>query len=215
MARLDAWFDRGRRDDGPERVVDRVLTVPNVLSLLRLAALPFIYLDLVSGPDRHLRALVVLMIFAATDWLDGYVARRFDQVSRVGKLFDPISDRLLVTVVGIALIVADVVPLWVVVVLVARDVVVMAGGVALMRRGIPAPAVTRVGKTATFVLMTAFPLWILASVLGDGPSDPDRVTDAVAWSLFGIGTALYYYAAAQYASTSIAALRDLGGRQRG
>jgi hypothetical protein len=90
-------FDIGKKD-GPEIVSDRVLTVPNLLSLARIAALPIIYLDLVAG--RLIRALVLLGVFAATDWLDGYLARRFDQVSKLGKVLDPTSDRILFVVVA-------------------------------------------------------------------------------------------------------------------
>lgn len=190
-------FDIGAKD-GPEDVSDRILTVPNLLSLLRLLALPWIYADLVRGPDTHLRALVVLGVFAATDWLDGYVARRFDQVSKLGKLFDPITDRLLVAVVGVAMIVADLLPWWVIAVLVTRDVILLVGGAVLLRRGIPPPAVTRVGKAATFGLMFAFPFFILASVLGDGPSDPHDVMVVVAWITLVANTVLYYVAAGQY-----------------
>lgn len=188
-------FDIGARE-GPEVVTDRVLTVPNVLSVLRLVALPFVYLDLVNG--QHLRALVVLGAFSATDWFDGYIARRFGQISRIGKLMDPVSDRLMIIVVGIGMVVSGLIPLWAVLVLLARDLVVLAGGLFLMTRKITPPPVTRIGKTATFTLMFALPAFILASVLGDGAADPEPTTQAVAWTLYGLGTVEYYVAAVQY-----------------
>ena len=191
-------YDIGAKD-GPEEVSGRILTVANVLSFVRLLALPFVYLDLVGGPDRHLRAFVVLVVFVWTDWIDGYVARRFDQVTRLGKLLDPIADRLLVIVVGLGMVQADLVPLWIVLVLLARDLVVLAGGIALVRRGLTPPAVTRIGKTATFGLMFALPAFILASAVGNGPDDPQPVVQAIAWATLVTSTVLYYVAAGQYA----------------
>lgn len=191
-------YDIGGKD-GPEVVSDRVFTAANVLSFVRLLALPVIYLDLVRGPDTHWRAFVLLVVFVWTDWIDGYVARRFDQVTKVGKLLDPIADRLLVIVVGLGMVQADLIPLWVVVVLLARDLIVLVGGVLLVRRGVTPPAVTRIGKTATFGLMFALPAFILASVLGDGPTDPQPVVQWIAWITLIVNTVLYYVAAGQYA----------------
>lgn len=200
-------YDIGGKE-GPESVSDRVFTAANVLSFVRLLALPFIYLDLVGGADTHLRAFVLLVVFVLTDWVDGYVARRFDQVTRIGKLLDPIADRLLVIVVGFGMVVSDLVPLWVVLVLLARDLVVLVGGIVLVRRGLTPPAVTRIGKTATFGLMFALPSFILASVLGDGPRDPQPVVQAIAWVTLLVSTALYYLAAAQYARMVVRASRS-------
>lgn len=192
-------FDIGTKDD-PGEVTDRILTVPNLLSFARLAVLPIIYLDLVNG--RLLRAFVLLAIFAATDWLDGYIARRFDQVSRLGALLDPISDRVLFVVVGIGFVVAGIVPLWVVAVLLVRDLVVMlVGGVMLLQGRTQLPEVTRVGKAATFGLMWAFPTWLLAAIVGDGPSDPQPVLNVLAWVTYLINIVLYYLAAVGYART--------------
>jgi len=199
-------FDVGKKD-GPEIVSTRVVTIPNVLSLLRLLALPWIYIDLTAQPPRLLRAFVVLVIFAATDWLDGYLARRLDQVTQLGKLLDPISDRLLVIVVGVAMILADLIPLWAVLVLVIRDVIVLGGGIWLVSRGLQAPPVTRVGKAATFGLMFAFPTFILAAVFGGGAADPQPVVLAFAWFTYVTNTVLYYIAAGQYARVARAQLR--------
>ncbi len=203
-------FDVGKKD-GPEVVSDRVLTVPNVLSFVRLLALPWILIDLTAEPPRLLRAFVVLVVFAATDWFDGYLARRLDQVSKLGKLLDPISDRLLIIVVGLGMVLSGLVPLWAVLVLLARDVVVLAGGLTLLGRGLQAPAVTKVGKAATFGLMFAFPTFILAAVLGDGVADPQPAVRAFAWFTYATNTVLYYIAAGQYA---VDARRQLRERQR-
>lgn len=193
-------FDIGAKD-GPQAVSDRVVTVPNLLSFARLAALPVIYLDLVT--DRYVRAFVLLAVFAATDWLDGYVARRFDQVSKLGKLLDPISDRVLFVVVGVAFVVADLLPLWALLLLLVRDVAVLLVGGVLLARGASPPDVTRLGKAATFGLMWAFPTFLVAAIVGDGPTDPQPVLQAVAWITYLVNTVLYYLAAADYARTLV------------
>jgi cardiolipin synthase (CMP-forming) len=198
-------FDIGTKDE-PGEVTGRILTVPNLLSFARLAVLPIIYLDLVNG--NLTRAFVLLAVFAATDWLDGYIARRFDQVSRLGQVLDPISDRVLFIVVGIGFVVAGIVPLWVVLLLLARDLaVLLVGGVLLLRGRSQLPEVTRVGKAATFGLMWAFPLWLMAAIVGDGPSDPQPALNALAWVTYLINVVLYYLAAIGYARTVLRADR--------
>lgn len=199
-------FDIGAAD-GPQEVSDRILTVPNVLSFARLAALPIIYLQLVGG--RELRALILLAVFAATDWLDGYLARRLDQLTRLGALLDPISDRALFIVVGIGVVAAGLVPLWAVVVLLLRDgLVALVGGVLLLR-GATTPEVTRVGKASTFGLMVALVAFLLAAVVGDGAGQPDGVVLGVAWVMFAGSILLHYLSALDYART---VFRTLPGR---
>jgi cardiolipin synthase len=195
MGAFDRWFDVGGKD-GPKEVSNRVLTVANALSAARLAALPLIYVDLVG--ERYLRALLVLIVFAATDWLDGYVARRFDQVTRIGQLLDPISDRALFVVVGIGFIVSGVMPLWAVLVLFVRDVLILAGGALLLLRGSRPPDVTRIGKAATFGLMFALPFFLGAAVVGDGPTDPEPILYVIAWITYTINATLYWISALGY-----------------
>ena len=189
-------FDIGAKD-GPQQVSDRVLTVPNLLSFARMGVLPLIYLDLTEG--RWVRALVLVVVFASTDWFDGYLARRLDQTSRLGQLLDPVSDRLLFLVVGVGFVVADLLPLLALALLLVRDAVVMGIGGVLLAVGRRPPPVSRLGKTATFGLMVAFPLFLLAAVLGDGAAAPEPVTQAVAWVTFAVHAVLYYVSAAGYA----------------
>lgn len=187
-------FSHGSRG-GPETTHDRILTFPNLISLIRVLALPFVYIDIVGG--RPGRALIILAIIASTDWVDGYVARRFDQITRFGQLFDPISDRLLIVVVAVAMIVADLLPLWAVAVLLARDVLVMLGGGVLLLRGGSPPPVTDLGKAATFGLMFSLPAFLLAAAL-----DSAQLRGA-GWAglvCFGI---LYYLSAGQYAAAML------------
>lgn len=188
-------FDIGG-GDGPERVSSRVLTVPNLLSFARLAILPIVFLDLVQG--AHLRAFVLLVVFTSTDWFDGYIARRFDQVTRLGKLLDPLSDRVLFVVVGLGFAMGDLLPWWAVLALLARDVLVVgSGGVVLLRGGIR-PEVTRLGKAATFGLMFALPAFLLASVLGEGPLEPQPLVQAVAWIVYWPSLAMYWLSGLSY-----------------
>ena len=190
---FDRLFDVGARD-GPEVVGDRVWTVPNVLSLVRLLVMPLVWFDIVG--DRPVRALVVLGVLVATDWVDGYVARRFDQVSRLGKVLDPISDRILIAVVVIALGVAGIAPWWALGAVLLRDLVVAVVGLVVLGRGHQPPAVTRTGKAATFGLMATFPTFLLAEAVGGPGRD---VLRAVCFAGLAVATVLYYVAAAQYA----------------
>lgn len=208
MGGLDRFFDLGGDPEAPQEVSNRILTVPNVLSLARIAILPLVFIDLVG--ERYLRALIVLALFAATDWLDGYVARRFGQVTRLGQLLDPISDRALFLIVGIAFVVSGLLPLWALLVVLVRDALVMAGGALLLGGGDRPPAVTRIGKSSTFALMFAFPLFIGAAVLGDGPAAPEPVVLVVAWALFVVGAVLHWISAWQYLR---AVLRERGPSQ--
>ena len=195
MGGLDRFFDIGGKDE-PQEPSNRIWTAANLLSFARILALPIIVIDLAG--ERLLRALILLAIFAATDWLDGYVARRFDQVSRLGQLLDPISDRALFVVVGIGFVVGDLLPLWALLVLVARDVLVMGGGGIMLLIGRRPPEVTRIGKTATFILMVAFPLFLGAAVIGDGVADPDAVLRILAWAAYAVGALLYWLSVVGY-----------------
>lgn len=190
------FYDLG--GGGEQRVASRrVLTIPNLLSFARLAILPVVYVDLTS--DRLVRAFVLLAVFASTDWFDGYLARRLDQVTELGKLLDPISDRVLFVVVGLGYVVAGLLPLWAVLALLVRDVLVaVAGGLLLARGGRP-PDVTRLGKTATFGLMCALPLFLLAAIVGDGMTAPQPHLHGLAWALFTVNAVLYWVAAVDYA----------------
>lgn len=187
-------FDIGAKDE-PQEATDRIVTIPNALSVLRLAALPLIYLDLVDG--RWLRAFVLLAVFSATDWLDGYLARRLDQITRFGALLDPISDRALFVVVGVGFVQAGLLPWWPVLLLLARDVVVLVVGVVLLRGDRGVPPVSKLGKAATFGLMWALPMFLLARVFGTD-LDPQPVLQFAAWSTLIANTVLYYLAAFGY-----------------
>jgi cardiolipin synthase (CMP-forming) len=141
---------------------DRILTVPNLITLLRLCALP-VFVWLLLGRDDRLGAAILLAVLGATDWVDGWVARRFNQTSRFGRMFDPTADRLLFFVALTAIIIDGGVPTWFAVVVLAREVVVGVITAALVLSGNPPADVTWWGKAGTFGLMFAFPLLLAGS----------------------------------------------------
>lgn len=177
---------------GPQEVSDRILTVPNLISLIRLLALPLLYLDIVDG--RELRGLVILVLISWTDYVDGYIARRFDQISRLGQILDPLIDRLLVAVTVIAMVVGDILPLWLVAALLGRDVLMLVAGSVLLALGNRPPPVTDLGKAATFGVMFSLPLFLLAAGLDDA-----HLRSAAWVSVLAYGV-LYWVTVPQYAA---------------
>ena len=141
---------------------DRVWTLPNVLSFLRLAGAPLV-LWLIIGPQADGLAVLVLALGGFTDWLDGYLARAWHQTSRIGQMLDPIADRLYILAVLLGLALREIVPWWLVVIVVGRDVFVVVLVPVLKTRGYSSLPVHFVGKAATFSLLYAFPLVLLGS----------------------------------------------------
>ena len=172
---------------------DRVLTIPNALSVLRLLGVP-LFLWLILGPEADGWALVVLMVSGFTDYADGQIARRLNQQSRIGELLDPAADRLYIfaTVLGLAL--RDIIPWWLVIALVARDVALALTLPVLHRRGYNALPVHFLGKSATFCLLYAFPLLLL----GDRDDTLGLIARVVGWAFAIWGTALYFWAGILY-----------------
>jgi cardiolipin synthase len=171
----------------------RVLTVPNLLSLLRLAGVP-LFLWLLIGLRADGWALVVLMVGGITDWLDGKLARLLDQYSTLGALLDPAVDRLYILAALVALGVRGVVPWWAVAVLVGRDLVLGACLPVLRARGYTPFRVTYLGKSATFLLLYAFPLLLLG--VGSSPVAP--VARPLGYAFAAWGTGLYLYSGLLY-----------------
>ncbi len=179
---------------GPEPGVStRVLTLPNALTLLRLVLIP-VFLWLLLVRHAELEAFWVLAVSAATDWVDGVVARRYDLVSRLGQTLDPVADRLFVLTTMLGLMVHGVVPWWFVALLLARDLWGVTEMVRLRRHGLRTLPVSFIGKAATFALLTAFPLMLL----GHGPGTPAAVVRAVAWAFAWWGAGLYWLSAIMY-----------------
>lgn len=185
----------------PEVVSDRVLTLPNVLSALRLVGVPVFLWLLFTHQDVW--AFVVLVLSGITDYLDGKIARRFHLVSRVGQLLDPLADRLYVLSTLVALAIRDIIPLWLLVVLVARDAFMGVVILLLKRVGQTGLPVHFVGKAATFNLLYAFPILLLSTV--DGVVG--QVALAVGWAFAWWGVALYLLAAVLYTVQASAVIR--------
>jgi cardiolipin synthase (CMP-forming) len=171
----------------------RVLTAANLISFARLLGVP-LFLFLLFGLDATGAAVAVLAVGGTTDWVDGYVARRFGQVSRVGELLDPLVDRLYIIATVVAFTVEDVLPLAFTVGLVARELLLLVCLAVLRRHGFGPPPVHYLGKTATFVLLAAFPLLLLAHA--DTPVA--AVSHALGWGLAWWGIGLYWLAAVLY-----------------
>ncbi len=158
----------GTRDDIDYVVSDRFWTAPNVITLLRFCLVPVFVVLVVSG--SYLSAFIVLAVLSSTDWVDGYVARRFNQISTVGQWLDPLADRLSLVVVAVTLVATGIAPWWLVPALVIPDIVLAVTAFAMFR-GSPELEVTALGKIRTALLLVGTPLLLLAQVpgLAEGP----------------------------------------------
>ena len=185
-----------------------VWTVPNLLSLLRLAGVP-IYFLLVHD-QRYLEAVSVLFLAGATDYLDGKIARRFNQSSRLGELLDPAADRLYIVAILFSLWQLDLVPLALLLALFGRDVILGVLLVAMKRRGLPPFKVTYLGKAATFNLLYAFPFLLLTLTENEVVS---HVAYVFGWAFSAWGAALYLYTGAAYFFSGVRLVRLTGRRQ--
>lgn len=171
--------------------MNRVFTLPNIISFVRIALVP-VFLWLLLGPDEIAAAGWLLGLIGATDWVDGYLARRLDQVSELGKLLDPVADRLAVAAALIGGLIADVLPAWFAIALLAREALVAIGALYLAARVQTKIPVRRIGKLATLLVYAAVAWYFV----GEG-ADFDPLIWA-AWIAGIPGLILYYVAAAQY-----------------
>jgi CDP-diacylglycerol--glycerol-3-phosphate 3-phosphatidyltransferase len=183
---------------------DRVLTVPNLLSAIRLLLIPvFIYVLMFAHANGW--AVAILMFSGASDWADGKIARTLNQSSRLGVLLDPAVDRLYMVTVPIVLALSGIVPWWFVITLLARDGLLAATLPLLRSRGLSALPVTYVGKAATFALMSGFPLILL------GTSDAlwSRVIGAFGWGFLIWGMYAYLWSFVLYAVQMVLVMRRM------
>jgi cardiolipin synthase len=182
--------------------VKQYLTIPNALTALRGLGVPlFIWLALDKQADGW--AVFVLAIGGATDYLDGKLARMWNQTSRFGELADPAIDRVYILATLIVLYLRDALPLWVILLLLGRDLVLALVTVVLTRKGLPPLQVTYIGKAATFNLLYAFPLLLLAlndSVIG-------TIAFIFGWAFAIWGVALYTFTGVSYFRTALNAIR--------
>lgn len=174
-------------------VSSRIATIPNALSLFRLLLIPVFLIFLLT--HEYLMALITLVVSSATDFVDGFVARRFNQVSRVGQLLDPAADRLFIfsTLIGLAW--GGFIPWWLTGVIIARDVLLLVLGVVLANHGFGPLPVHHLGKMGTFALLFAMPVLVLGAAF---PSI-DQIANPVGWAAALWGVFLYWWAGVIYA----------------
>lgn len=183
---------------------DRIFTVPNALSVVRLLCVP-LFLWLLFGRENRAAAAYLLGALGATDWVDGYVARRFDQVSTVGKVLDPVADRILLGVGIVAILVDGSVPAWIAWLVIVREVGISVATIALAALGARRIDVQWVGKAGTLALMFAFPLFLGSHADDLGWED---LAGVLAWVFVIPGLVLSWYAALTYIPVARTALQE-------
>jgi cardiolipin synthase len=185
---------QGDRSAGPGAAVvsDRVFTLPNVLSLLRLVGVPIFVWAILTRHDAL--ALMTLMLSGITDYLDGKIARKYALISRVGQFLDPLADRLYIATTLLGLAWREIIPWWLVAVLISREVLLAVVLWWIKRYGQTGLPVHFLGKAATFNLLYAFPLLLL----GEGQSTLADWAVPIGWAFAWWGTALYWIAGVMY-----------------
>ncbi len=178
-----------------------MLTVPNILSFFRLALVPVFLVLLISAQD--VAALIVLAVASATDFLDGYLARRLNQISRLGQLLDPAADRLYLFAALLGLAARELIPWWLVAVIVGRDVFLAVLGIILASNGYGPLPVHQLGKVATFALFLGLPIIML------GVAFPALAPAAepIGWAVALWGAFLYWWAGIIYAIETARVIR--------
>jgi cardiolipin synthase len=180
--------------NGSARDPSRILTVPNAISFVRILLTP-VFVVLIIDDDTTTAGLLLFAVVVATDWVDGLVARRTGQVSELGKVLDPVADRVAIAAGLIALVVRGVFPLWAALLILVRDVAVLIGGTLAMARHHVRIDVRFIGKLATFSLMFAIP----AIAWADLGLPLAEAASVVGWAAFAVGIVEYYVAAWVYA----------------
>jgi cardiolipin synthase len=189
--------------DGDGRTAEsgRIWTIPNLLSMLRLLLVPVFLILIVAGD--YVAALVVLVVASLTDLLDGYLARRLRQITKLGALLDPAADRLYIFAALIGLAARELFPWWIVVVVVARDVLIVVLGVVLANFGYGPLPVHQLGKVATFALFTGLPILMLGAAF----PTVEAVSAPIGWAVTLWGAFLYWWAGIIYAIETARVIR--------
>ncbi len=182
----------GTADSGASDL-GRIWTIPNLLSISRFFGVP-LFLWLLLGPHADGWALAVLIVSGFTDWADGVLARKLNQMSQLGALLDPLVDRLYILATLLGLVLRHVIPLWLALVIIGRDLVLLCTLPALNRRGMTGLPVHYLGKAATFNLLYAFPLLLI----GSHPGHLGDIAKPIAWAFTIWGTGLYLWAGGLY-----------------
>jgi cardiolipin synthase len=197
-----------------EPTTDRLLTLPNVLSLVRILTIP-LFVALLLGDGTEAAGLILLGAVVSTDWIDGYIARRTGQVSNLGKVLDPVADRLAIAAALVALVAREAFPLWAALLVIVRDILVLLAGGALLFGLKIRMDVRWIGKLATFGLMCGIPA--VAWARFDLPLA--ALAGVAGWAAYWLGIVLYYAAGVAYAFDLARAVRlaraDRGGTGEG
>ena len=197
------------------------MNLPNSLTLTRIFLVPLLVVVLLTkfegrlilGVPKEIVGAAIFGLASLTDWLDGYLARARHQTSRVGQMLDPIADRLYILAVLVGLALREIVPWWLVVIVVGRDPFVVVLVPVLKTRGYSSLPVHFLGKVATFSLLYAFPLVLL----GSGEEGWLELAWVLGWAFAIWGTALYWYAGGLYVAQTVRLLRStppIHGRRR-
>jgi cardiolipin synthase len=182
---------------------DRILTIPNLISVVRLCCIPWFLYLLFGADDRH-SAAWLLAVLGCTDWIDGYIARRWNQVSTVGKVLDPTADRLMLAVGVVAILIDGSVPVVVGILTIVREVVVAIAVVVLAALGARRIDVTWVGKAGAFGQMVAYPLFLVSNA----DVNWSDIAEVLAWVAIVPALVFAYWSAAVYVPLARQALRD-------
>jgi len=195
--------DNYARPVSEEQVSDRILTIPNLISFIRLAAIP-VFWWLVLGPRDITAATILYAVVSTTDWVDGYLARRLGQVSKLGKALDPIADRLLIASAIVAGLIANVVPAVIGWTLIVREVYMALVTLRLVSKGGGTLEVRWLGKLATFIVYSSIGWFYMAEI-----PFIEFLTRPLAWIAGVVGLALYWVTAFQYTGDARRAMAEL------
>ena len=186
------FIGAGGRPGQPQIHHDTVLTLPNLLTIVRFLGVP-LFVWLVLGKQEYGYGALVLVIMGGTDWVDGYIARRFNQMSNLGRVMDPIADRLALIAVAVTLVIAGVLPWWYLTALLVPDAVLLTLSLYYFRSHPDLP-VSRTGKIRTALLLVGTPLLVLSKL----PIPGTEVYAVVAWIILGLGLAGHWVAGYNY-----------------
>lgn len=186
-----------------------VLTIPNVITLIRLVCIP-VFVWLIFSQRNYQAAAYLLAVLGATDWVDGYIARHFNQVTTVGKVFDPTVDRLMLVVAAVSLLIVDAVPLWFALVALGRELFVVLAGALVYAMGAERIDVRFVGKAGALLLMVSMPLFLISIAEIDWAN-----TARLLAYVFGVaGLILSWYSVIEYRSAALEALQRGRAKRR-
>jgi len=179
-----------------------VINVPNLLSILRIALVPVFLWFLLD--EFFLAAIVVLALTGLTDFLDGYLARKLNQITKLGKMLDPVADRLYIFATLLALSVTGYVPWWLAALVILRDVLMLISLPVLASVGYKSLPVHYLGKASTFALLYSFPLLLMGNIF----TEAAFIITPIAWAFALWGVALYWWSGFVYLWQLVLLIRE-------